>query len=281
MSLFASKELTDEDFLFFKEKIFTSSGIHLSDTKKSLIQSRLNAHLNQLNIKSFSDYRSHLQNLSKNDPENQEFINLLTTNKTDWFREAEHFNYLINTFIPRWKKLGKKTLKVWSAASSTGEEVYTLAVVIHKLLEKSGIDYQIVGSDIDTKVLGHAQNGVYSKMQLSNIPLQYHAFFDFGTGEIADWMKITRSVKSHVSFEQFNLKNDNYEKMNQSFDLIFCRNVMIYFTPEVISNIAHGCFKNTARDGVFITSHSESMQNIKIPWKVRQPSIYIKGQHFL
>lgn len=281
MGLFENKILTDEDFLYFKEKIFISSGINLNLSKKTLVQSRLNSHLDRLKISTFNEYRLYLESLPSNDPEIQRFINLMTTNKTEWFRENEHFIYLTDKFIPTWKKQGKKILKVWSAASSSGEEVYTIAVILQKLLDKTGIDFEITGSDIDTNVLEFARNGVYKRDQLVNIPSDYHQYFNLGTDDIKDWMKVSNVIRSHVHFEQFNLKNGNYQDLNKSFDLIFCRNVMIYFTPETITDIANECFKNAASDAVMIISHSESLQNLKTPWKVKLPSIYTKGQLFL
>ncbi|MEA9357817.1 CheR family methyltransferase [Bacteriovorax sp. PP10] len=194
MGLFENKILTDEDFLYFKEKIFVSSGINLNLSKKTLVQSRLNAHLDRLKIPTFHEYRSYLESRPANDPEVQSFINLLTTNKTEWFRENEHFVYLVNKFIPVWKKQGKKKLKVWSAASSSGEEAYTLAVILKNLLDKTGIDFEIIGSDIDTNVLEFAKNGVYKKDQLINIPNEYHRYFDLGTQDIKEWMKINKAI---------------------------------------------------------------------------------------
>lgn len=281
MGLFENKILTDEDFLFFKEKIFAASGINLNLSKKTLVQSRLNAHLNKLNIETFQEYRRHLESLNPQDPELQSFINLLTTNKTEWFRENDHFLYLVNQFIPTWKKQGKKHLKIWSAASSSGEEAYTIAVILHKILENTGIHFEIIGSDIDTNMIDFANNGVYKKDQLVNIPAEYHKYFDLGKNEIKEWMKINKLIRPHVSFRQFNLKNGNYEEMNHSFDLIFCRNVMIYFTPETITDISQSLYKNAAKDSVLIISHSESLQNLKTSWKVKAPSIYTKGPLFI
>ena len=280
MDLFETKILSDDDFLFFKEKIFDLSGIYLSDSKKPLIQARLNSHLEVHKFKTFSQYRKYLQSLSIHDEEYQKFVNLLTTNKTDWFRENEHFNYLLNDFIPQWLKLGKEKLSVWSAASSTGEEAYTLAMVLDKALKNTSKSFEILGSDIDTNVLSKAQSGVYKKDQLENIPKEFHQHFALGTQEIEDWMKVRKDLKKHVRFVQFNLINDDFSGFQEKFDLIFCRNVMIYFTPETIQELAENCFSATDDQGVLIISHSESLQNVKTKWKGKKPSIYIKGKHF-
>lgn len=280
VDLFATKILSDDDFHFFKEKIFDLSGIYLSDAKKTLIQSRLNSQLEVHKFKTFSEYRKYLQNLSSSDDEYQKFVNLLTTNKTDWFREIEHFNYLQNDFIPKWLKLGKEKLLVWSAASSTGEEAYTLAMVLEKALKNSDKTFEIIGSDIDTNVISKASSGVYKKDQLENIPTEFHHHFSMGTQEIEQWMKIGKDLKKFVRFEQFNLISDDYSAFNKNFDLIFCRNVMIYFTPETIQAVADNCFTSTKDQGVLIISHTESLQNIKTKWKIKRPSVYTKGNSF-
>jgi chemotaxis protein methyltransferase CheR len=280
MSILDNKPLTDEDFLYFKEKIQSVAGINLNISKKTLIQSRLNSLLDRLEIKSFKDYRQYLEKLPDSDPAHQAFINLLTTNKTEWFREIEHFNYLIQKFIPKWKTLGKKTLNIWSAASSTGEEAYSLAMALEKIFDGSEIDFRILGSDIDTNVIAHAKNGVYKKEQLANIPKEYHCYFISGTEEITDWMKVSEKIKAKVSFQLFNLNNLDFRTIDHTFDLIFCRNVMIYFSPQMITEVANNIYEVADSDSVLIISHSESMQNLKTNWKVRQPSIYIKGQHY-
>ena len=277
MDIFEAKVLNDEDFLFFKEKIFDLSGIHLSEAKKTLIQARLHFQLELHQLESFAEYRAYLEKLPKSDPEFQKFVNLLTTNKTDWFREIEHFNYLEMDFIPQWLKSGKKNLRIWSAASSTGEEAYSIAMLVERLLKGTGKNFEIVGSDIDTSVLAKAQNGVYKNEQLKNIPKEFHHYFVKGTGEISEWMKISNSIKKFVSFEQFNLINDEYSSYKNSFDLIFCRNVLIYFTPGTIQAIADNCYQAASDKAVLLISHSESLQNIKTKWKSKKPSIYIKG----
>jgi chemotaxis protein methyltransferase CheR len=278
-AILESAELSLKDFSYFRDLIYELAGISLSEAKLTLIQSRLRSRMQCYGMLDFSEYRQLLQSLSRGDEELQAFINALTTNKTDWFREDEHFHYVVNEFLPKWKTLGKKHLQVWCAASSTGEESYTLSLVLHHALKGSGITYEIKSSDIDTKVINHAQNGVYAKDRLYQVPEKYHSGFMFGKNGIESWMKIRKEIKDPVSFFQLNLTHTPY-KLGSTFDLILCRNVLIYFNSKTIEKVVEGLFESTAKDSVLIIAHSESLQNIKTSWKYLRPSIFTKGKSF-
>jgi chemotaxis protein methyltransferase CheR len=266
--------LDTEDFDFFCLKIFELAGISMTSSKLSLVQSRLSSRVSALGLKSFKDYRLYLEDIHQEHEEWQQFTNRLTTNKTEWFRESAHFDYLTQFFLPAWKKLGKERMEVWCAASSTGEEAYTLALV----LEEQGINYRITASDIDTKVLTHARSGVYLRDNLQQIPKKYHQHFILGTAEISEWMKVRDHIKENIIFRQINLNNTPYPN-KLSFDLIFCRNVMIYFKPPMIEKVASALYEVAADNSMLFIAHSESLQNIKTPWSYVAPSIY-KKDHF-
>lgn len=267
--------LEDADFRFFQSVIEEIAGIHLSDVKKELVQSRLRSHLGALEMQSFSEYRDYLSSLPRQNPEWQVFVNLLTTNKTDFFREAAHFDYLKNQFLPEWLKLNPSgELKVWCAASSTGEEPYTLAMVLNEALP-AGRSYSIHASDIDTQVLKKAKGGVYSRSKLVEIPDSFRKDWDMGTGEIKDWMRIKPHLKSKVSFFQFNLAGSELPSVDQ-FDLVFCRNVLIYFKPSTIEGVMKKLYQVAKPGAQLFIGHSESLQNIQTDWKNIRPSIYFK-----
>lgn len=271
-------QLNDEDFSFFQKAIYDYAGISLTLMKRELIQSRLRTRVLTLGFSRFQDYRLHLKNLPRGDDEWQCFINLLTTNKTDWFREEDHFVILQNEFIPQWLKQKKKILKVWCAASSSGEEPYTLALVLDELFKKSALDFDILATDIDTSVLEKAKAGVYAKDRLDQIPEKYHAHFDLGTKDISSWMRVSKKIKDKIRFEQFNLVQQTYPHLLE-FDLIFCRNVLIYFNKETIGLVAENLFEAAGRESVLFISHSESLQNIDTKWIYKKPSIYLKGKN--
>jgi chemotaxis protein methyltransferase CheR len=272
-----SLKLSLDEFDYFRSKIHSLAGISLSNAKLDLIQARLRSRVHHLGLGDFRSYRNHLENLPSSDPEWELFINVLTTNKTDWFREDEHFRFITQKFLPQWLKLGRKHLSVWCAASSTGEEPYTLSLVLNQALKQTGISYKILATDIDTKVLSIAKNGVYPKDRLSQIPPNYHAEFVPGTKDISAWMKVRKCIKKKVEFRQLNLNHSPYE-LNEKFDLILCRNVLIYFNPETIAKVTQGLHACATKDAVLLIAHSESLQNITSSWKFVRPSIYQKGK---
>lgn len=273
--------LSDQEFFYFKQLIYDIAGISLSEKKKELVKSRLISYIQGLELKSFEAYLQFLQKLPTESPYWQEFVNLLTTNKTDFFREPKHFDYIIQTVIPAWLKTGEKTMKVWSCASSSGEEPYTLAMVLKKHLP-TGKDFEIFATDIDTDILNHAKNGVYAMTKFDEIPAEYQkGSVSVGTGDVSKWFRIKSSLKEKVTFQQHNLL-DEADIKDRTFDLVFCRNVLIYFSKETISRVVQNLENKTKDSGLLFIGHSESLQGIDSKWKTIQPSVYklnpVKGK---
>jgi chemotaxis protein methyltransferase CheR len=271
--------MSKEEFLFFRQKIFDLAGISLSEAKIDLLQSRLRSRVLQRGLSSYLEYKQYLESIGSGHEEWELFVNQLTTNKTDWFREDEHFTFLIEEFLPQWMKLKKKHLSVWCAASSTGEEPYTLAMVLQKYFQNSSVTFEIIATDIDTKVLKFASNGVYPRAGLELVPSEYQKFaFLMGTGEIEKWMKVKKEIKTHVKYVQLNLTEPL--SFPKKFDLVFCRNVLIYFSPETILKVVNSIFDVSEDQAVLVIAHSESLKNVKSKWKYVRPSIYQKGDQF-
>lgn len=270
-------QLEEPEFRFFKNAIEEVAGIHLSDSKRELVQARLRSHLISSGFSDFKDYQKHLESLSRTDKEWQVFINLLTTNKTDFFRENAHFHFLKNEFLPKWlAKNERRELKVWCAASSTGEEPYTISMVLAEALP-SDRTYSVIATDIDTDVLQKAERAVYPRRKLDEIPEEYRRFCQVGSGEIRDWMRIHPDVRHKVRFGYYNLTSGAVPP-GEDFDLVFCRNVLIYFTPSTISGVAKTLFDATRSGGYLLIGHSETLQNIQSSWSVVRPSIYMKRE---
>lgn len=267
--------LEDNDFIFFKDLIHQLAGINLSNEKKQLVQARLRSLIIENELSSFTEYKKFLKNQQSGSPEFQKFINHLTTNKTDFFRESDHFNYLVTKFIPEWLKTNRQTLNVWSCASSTGEEIYTLSMVFKHHLPKDR-DFKILATDIDTEVLAKARNGVYPISRLSEIPLMYqNDFVTVGSGDVSKWFKIRGGIRQQISFTKHNLLED-LEIKGAPFDLIFCRNVLIYFSKETLEEVVGRLFIKSSVGGSLFIGHSESLNGINTNWKLLQPSIYIR-----
>lgn len=268
--------MKDEDFAYFQALVFKLAGITLSDKKRDLLLTRLSSHIKKNNFSSYSDYRSFLESVNDSHEEWQNFINLMTTNKTDFFREIRHFEYIEEVLIPYWIKSGKKEINVWSAACSTGEEPYSVAMFLEDKLPKD-MTFKIWATDIDTKVIDRAENAVYSMAKENEIPESYHQpkFIQYGKGAINEWFRINPRLKSKITFRQFNLVEDEMPA-EMKFELILCRNVMIYFSREIVERVAINLSKSIREDGVLFIGHSETLQGTKTLWGVTSPSIYSK-----
>jgi chemotaxis methyl-accepting protein methylase len=267
-------ELLDEDFDFFCHQIHSIAGIYLKCSKRDLVYTRLRSRVEHLGLKNFSAYRNLLSGLNNKDPEWQMFINLLTTNKTDFFREPKHFDFLIESYLPVWIKKKSKTLKIWSCAASTGEEPFTIAMILNRSLPKD-LDFKILATDIDTKVLSLAENGVYSNAKLGEIPDEFHSSLTYGKGEVEGWFSMKDCLRQKISYQQHNLVETAYPN-NEMFDIIFCRNLLIYFNKETIESVINKLYERANPGAILFIGHAESLQGIETKWKLISPSIFIK-----
>lgn len=271
-----SLELDGESFEYIRDRLYELAGISLSTKKRDLVQTRIRKRLAALGFPSFPSYVDHLKSLGQKDEEWQGLINALTTNKTDFFRESAHFDLLTSKVLPEWSKRAKGPLAVWSAACSTGEEPYSLAMTLARALDGTAHDFAISASDIDTDVLSYAANGVYQKAALTHLaqPL-WKDFVDMGTGGIAEWCRVKASLKSRVSFHQVNLVRDAC-RWPEAFDVIFCRNVLIYFSQESIKRTIDLLYRSAKPGAYLFISHTESLHHVSSNWESVKPSVFRK-----
>ncbi len=252
-----------------------SAGITLNPSKKTMVESRLIRRLRELDLSSYKEYLSYLKT---NMEEKEKFINSLTTNLTDFFRERAHYDYLKKNIYPEIKHNNQdKKIRVWSAASSTGEEVYSIAFCLHEYFgEMLDWDYKVLGTDIDTNVLETARNGVYNKSLLKTVsPDMVMKYFQKGSGGNLDKVRIKTIIKNNVKLRQFNLLTDSFDSDIQ-FDFIFLRNVLIYFDNDVIEIAANTMHKYLKPGGYLFIGHSETLNNVKHDFKTISSSIYYK-----
>lgn len=275
-----SLEISDQDFEFFRQQALALSGIHLAPNKKDFVRSRLLPRLETNQLKGLQEYRAFLTRLPPEHPEWQEFINQMTTNKTEFFREVSHYKLLVEKFLPAWLARNPNKgsrLRVWSAACARGEEAYTLAMVLNRFF-KDPDRFEILASDIDTTVLSHAQNGVYPLNRLTEIPVEYqYQSIIKGTGEVKDWFKIRSEIKKSIQFSRINLVNlPSHQK--DPFDIIFCRNVFLYFQQSTIDQTCESFSKMLRPDGILVLGHSETLGTQNSGWKTCGPSVYMKAE---
>lgn len=242
----------DADFNRVKAAIYRKAGINLADSKKQLVYSRLARRLRTLHIDSFSQYLDYLESTPQ---ELQEFVNALTTNLTAFFREGHHFDLLAN-FIK--KNRNNKPCRIWCAASSTGEEPYSIAMTLVEAYGNYKPPVEIIASDIDSQVLSTAATGVYNLERIDTLSLeQKKKFFLRGKGANSGKARVIEELRKLIDFRQINLLDKQWS-VNGKFDVIFCRNVMIYFDKPTQLKLLTRMAQLLTPDGLYIAGHSES-----------------------
>jgi chemotaxis protein methyltransferase CheR len=258
--------LSEKDFKGYRHLIFELAGIHLTEAKKPLVSGRLAKRLAQHGLDSYGDY---LKLIAHDASERQTALDLITTNETYFFREPKHFDFLSQVVAPGLR--GRSNIRFWSAACSTGEEPYTLAMVMAEALGHTR--FEILASDISTRVLATARKGLYPMEDAQNIPRHLRAKHCLkGIGGHEGWFLVDRPLQDRVTMSQINL-NARLPDVGQ-FDVILLRNVMIYFSVETKQALLARLVPLIRPGGYFIISHSESLHGVSDALKMIKPSIY-------
>jgi chemotaxis protein methyltransferase CheR len=262
--------ITDHEFAHFQRFIYTAAGITLPATKKTLVGGRLAKRVQQYRLGSYSEYFQLLTS-GRAAEEVQTAIDLLTTNETSFFREPQHFELLHEVAVAARNRT--HTFRVWCAASSTGEEAYSIAMVLADCLE--GRPWEVVGSDISKRVLGRARDGHYIAERTQNVPRPYlHRFCLKGVGAQEGTVLVDRALRGRVRFIQVNL-NAPLPALG-AFELIFLRNVMIYFNNDTKRRVVARVLSLLKPGGYFLIGHSETLGGLTTAVKQVAPSIYRK-----
>ena len=244
---------TQEDFLRIRELIYRCAGISLAPGKRDMVYSRLARRLRARELTSFADYLGLLE--SGDQQELEAFINALTTNMTSFFREPHHFKILAERLA---QLPPQRPVAIWTCASSSGEEPYSIAMTAVDALKGSAHPPRILATDIDTNVLAAARQGVYPVDQLGKIPPELlKRYFLKGAGNNEGWARVKEELKRLVSFRRLNLLDASWP-MRGKFDVIFCRNVMIYFDKATQQTILKRLAGHLQPDGLLFVGHSES-----------------------
>ena len=269
MAAFDNPEISTAEFAQFQKLIYRIAGISLADSKKTLLAGRLGKRLRHLNLSSFGEYYR-LVSGGDEAGELQTMVDLLTTNETYFFREEAHFDFLKNVILADHR--AADPFRIWSAASSTGEEIYTLSFVLADTL---GLEspWQVTGSDISTAVLATAERGLYWLDRTRGLPPSYLKKYCLkGVRSQEGSFMIAPEVKRHTRFLQVNL-NQTLPALGK-FDVIFLRNVMIYFDADTKRQVIGRLVEQLAPGGHFIVGHSESLNGLTDLLKPVKPTIY-------
>lgn len=262
-------KINDIEYIKFQEIIYKTTGIELKENKQNLVESRLMKRLRHHSLESYSEY---YQLILQDKNELQLMINQVTTNETSFFRENKHFDFLVRKILP---EINQK-LQIWSAASSIGVEAYTIAMVVDEALSPRHLPFDILASDINIDVLAQAKEAVYDLRFSDNIPDNYLRRYCLkGVGDMQNRFAINNYLRQKLSFAQINLTKQISSQVGM-FDIIFLRNVLIYFDIQTKQNVVKYVLQHLKPNGYFFIGHSETLFNISDEVVQVMPTVYQK-----
>lgn len=271
--------IAGNEFALFQALIYNEAGIHLPDTKRALLVRRLGGRMRALKLKSFAAYYRRIAK-EGDDAERVRMLDCITTNETSFFREPRQFELLEKRLIPAWKKAAKagkraRLVRVWSTACATGEEPYSVAMILLKHLPPAlGWKIDILATDLSTRALDRARAAVWPERRVSAIPEELmRRFMLKGRLSQAGKVKADRSLRSVVRFQRLNLHQPEYE-VGPPFDLILCRNVLIYFDAQSKTGVIRRLLPHLSADGYFFVGHAESLLSLSNQLSSVIPTVY-------
>lgn len=269
-------KMKDSTFLKLSKFIYNNYGIQLPLSKKVMLESRLQRRLKANNFQSFDDYCEYLFTAVGQEKEVISMINVVSTNKTDFFREPLHFDFMTETLLPEaYENSTGELFKIWSSASSSGEEAYTIAMTMNEFnQDKKLMNYSILGTDISTDILEKAQKGIYDEQRIANIPLILkRKYFLRSKNRDKLTVRVIPELRKKVLFRRLNLMDQVYPVADE-FDLVFCRNVLIYFDRQTQEKVVQKLCDKLKVGGYLFLGHSESLTSMDLPLKQIKPTIF-------
>ncbi|HEX9777900.1 MAG TPA: protein-glutamate O-methyltransferase [Geopsychrobacteraceae bacterium] len=277
-----SSQISATDFRRFSELIYDSCGIKMPPHKKTMLEARLRKRLRILGISTFEDYSDYLFSPEGMDKELVSMIDVVTTNKTDFFREAAHFGFMSEVVLPalvdNYGAGMNRPLRVWSAGCSSGEEAYTLAMVLSEAAEAMpGFEFSILATDISTLVLEKARQGIYPMERVEPVALALKKKYLLRSkGDGKSLVRVVPELRAKVSFRRLNFLDDDFG-IKQPMDIIFCRNVIIYFDQPTQKKLLGKLAGHLDSGRYIFMGHSETLNGLNLPLSQVSPSVYRKN----
>jgi len=271
--------MSEREYTLFRDLVHRETGIALGPHKRVLLEARLTKRLRSLHLASFSDYHHYLQKFDAGGDERRRFVNAVTTNETAFFREPAHFTHLTTEWLPARRMAvaagGRRRLRAWSAACSTGEEPYSIAMTLHGALEDAAAwDIRILASDIDTDVLGRAAAGIYPRETVARVPeAVVRRCFLRGVGAHDGFVRVRPEVRALVTFRRLNLLDAAWPIRTQ-FDLVFCRNLLMYFDRPTQAQLVARLERMLAPNGLLVLGHAENLLGLGTDMRRVTSTIY-------
>ena len=272
-----SAKMADEDFRRLSRFITEHAGIKLPEVKKVMLQSRLQKRLRYLNFTTFKEYVDFVFSEEGLKNELIHMLDVVSTNKTDFFREPVHFEFMEKTILPEYIRDFplNRPMKIWSAGCSSGEEVYTIAMTIQEFKrDHPGLDYSVLGTDISTDILRRAVDAIYKEEKTQIVPLELKKKYLLKSKDrTKKLVRMVPELRKKAVFKRLNFM-DSYYDMKEVYDVIFCRNVLIYFNREIQENVIRKLIMNLRKGGYFFIGHSESIMGMDVPLQQIRPTIF-------
>lgn len=269
-------QLDEPSFKRLSSFIYSVAGIKMPPAKRVMLQSRLQKRLRVLNIPTFKEYTDYVLSERGQQEELVHMLDVVSTNKTDFFREPVHFDFLRDHVLPEYAEGGRgRTLKLWSAGCSSGEEPYTIAIVLKEFLEQSpSFDFSILGTDLSTRILALAVNAVYKEDRIAELPFELkRKYFLRSKDREQGTVRVKPELRRHVRFQRLNFMESSYN-VGEVFDVVFCRNVLIYFDRPTQEAVIGRLCDRLVSGGYFFLGHSESIMNMSLPLESIRPTIF-------
>ncbi|PCK07546.1 MAG: chemotaxis protein CheR [Alteromonadaceae bacterium] len=272
------QKLSMEDFNRLARLVCQTAGINFTVAKHAMVEGRVRKRLKATSIETYKEYLDYVVSAQGGD-EAIRLIDCLTTNKTNFFRESQHFDYMIDHLLPRLAEEGvgrHRPLRIWSAGCSSGEEPYTLAMILEEWNQHHAVmDFEIHATDISLSALKKASLAIYTEQDVKPISLALRRKYLLRSLADENVIKIAPRVKKHVSFARLNFQDADYV-LPSSFDIIFCRNVLIYFNKDVVERVINRLCVALVAQGSLFLGHSESIHGLNVPLDTVSPTTYQK-----
>ena len=273
------KTLSEAEFKKIGAYIEKNVGIKMPPEKRMMMQSRLASRLKALHLDSYKAYIDYV--FSGKDTDNHELIMMIdamTTNLTEFFREPQHFDFMRNVALPGYATQKLNKIKIWSAGCSTGQEPYTLSMVMSEYIKQNPLgsirDFSVLATDISTKVLDKAASAVYPMDAVKGVPQQImHQYFLKGKNPANPAVRLKQDIRSHVNFMRLNFMDDEYG-FRDTFQIIFCRNVLIYFDKANQEKVIRQFLRYLEPNGYLFLGHSETIFGMDLPFKTVAPTVF-------
>lgn len=276
------KSISEKDFKRLGELIYSQCGIQMKESKRTMLQARLQKRMRKLGVDSFEHYCNYLFSPDGMKDELIHLIDVVTTNKTDFFREPKHFEYLTKKAIPELinvQKSVRKSVSIWSAGCSTGQEPYTLAMVLNDFAEKlQGFTYSILATDISTQVLEKAKLAIYESEVVEPVPLEFkRKYLLRSKDKNKDIVRVASELRDRICFRRLNFMDDDFG-LREPVDIIFCRNVIIYFDRPTQEKLFNRFCRYLSIGGYIFVGHSETLHSLNVPLTMVAPTIYRRNK---